>query len=111
MKRPFTWTPEANAAFQALKEHLTSAPVLQMPDLVLQFVVKMYASDVGVGAVLSQRAAVDQKLHPCAFFSHLLSLEEWRHWLEGAKRLLLVWTDHKNLECISLAKKLNSRQV
>lgn len=53
MKRPFTWTPEANAAFQALKEHLTLAPVLQMPDLVLQFVVKMYASDVGVGAVLS----------------------------------------------------------
>ncbi|KAM4597217.1 uncharacterized protein V3H82_022928 [Fundulus diaphanus] len=27
-----------------------------------------------------------------------LALEEWRHWLEGAKFPFLVWTDHKNLE-------------
>lgn len=26
------------------------------------------ASDIGVGAVLQQRTAVEQKLHPCAFF-------------------------------------------
>ena len=101
-----------------------------MPDSERQFVVEVDASDVGVGAVLSQRAAEDQKLHPCAFFSRRLSpteknydignrellavklaLEEWRHWLEGTKQPFLVWTDHKNLEYIQSAKRLNSRQA
>lgn len=26
-----------------------------------------------------------------------LALEEWHHWLEGAKLPFLVWTDHTNL--------------
>ena len=92
--------------------------------------VEVDASDIGVGTVLSQRAAEDQKLHPCAFFSRRLSpaernydirnrellavklaLEEWRHWLEGTKQPFLVWTDHKNLEYIQSAKRLNSRQA
>ncbi|KAF7640746.1 hypothetical protein LDENG_00017690, partial [Lucifuga dentata] len=86
------------------------------PDPTCQFIVEVDASEIGVGAVLSQRSPVDQKLHPCAFFSrHLttaesnydvgnrellmvkLALEEWRHWLEGAEHPFLVWTDHKNL--------------
>ena len=40
-----------------------------------------------------------------------LALEEWRHWLEGTKVRFLVWTDHRNLEYIRSAKRLNSRQV
>src|SRR4029434_7650110 len=87
----------------------------------LQFVVEVNASDVGVGGIPSQRSPEDNKLHPCAFLSRKLSpaernydvgnrellaikvaLEEWRHWLEGAEHLLLVWTDHKNLEYIQI---------
>ena len=68
-----------------------------------QFIVEVDDSDSGVGAVLFQPSAPDQKLHPCAFFSRRLSpaehnydvgnrellavklaLEEWKHWLEGA---------------------------
>ena len=40
-----------------------------------------------------------------------MALEEWRHWLEGAKHPFVVWTDHKNLEYIQSAKRLNSRQA
>ena len=40
-----------------------------------------------------------------------LALEEWRHWLEGAKLPFIVWTDHKNLEYIRKANRLNSRQA
>ncbi len=40
-----------------------------------------------------------------------LSLEEWRHWLEGLGVPFIVWTDHKNLEYIRSAKCLNSRQA
>ncbi len=107
-----------------------SAPILWAPDPTRQFVVEVDASEVGVGAVLSQRATSDDKVHPCAFFSHRLSpaernydignrelvavklaLEEWRHWLEGSGVPFVVWTDHKNLEYIQSAKRLNSRQA
>ncbi len=66
--------------------------------------VEVDASEVGGRCqLLSQRATSDDKVHPCAFFSHRLSpaernydignrellavklaLEEWRHWLEGS---------------------------
>jgi hypothetical protein len=38
-------------------------------------------------------------------------LEEWRHFLEGAKQKVEIWTDHKNLEYFMTAKKLNHRQA
>ncbi len=40
-----------------------------------------------------------------------LALEKWRHWLEGSGVPFIVWTDHKNLEYIRSAKRLNSRQA
>ncbi|KAK3575646.1 hypothetical protein QTP86_031604 [Hemibagrus guttatus] len=40
-----------------------------------------------------------------------LALEEWRHWLEGAKHPFTVLTDHKNLEYLRAAKRLNPRQA
>ncbi|KAI4880911.1 hypothetical protein NFI96_029797 [Prochilodus magdalenae] len=127
---PFRWSDAAQEAFEELKRRLTSAPILHLPDPELPFVVEVDASEVGVGAVLSQRSGQDQKLHPCAYFSHQLTqaernydvgnrellavkmaLEEWRHWLEGAKHPFLVWTDHKNLSYIQGAKRLNPRQA
>lgn len=56
-----------------LKERFTSAPIRQMPDPTRQF---MNTSDIGVWALLLQRAAADQMLNPCAFFSRQLSREE-----------------------------------
>ncbi len=128
-KVPF-WNSQAQEAFDVLKSCFISAPVLCLPDPERQFIVEVDASEVGVGAVLSQRSPRDEKVHPCAFFSHRLSpaernydignrellavrlaLGEWRHWLEGAARPFLVWTDHKNLEYIRSAKRLNARQA
>ena len=66
----------------------------------------MDASEVGVGAILSQRSQRKNKLHLCAYFSPAarnydigdrellavkLALEEWRHWLEGAELRFVVW--------------------
>lgn len=39
-----------------------------------------------------------------------LALEKWRHWLEGSSQPFLVLTDHKNLENLHTAKRLNPRQ-
>ncbi len=129
-KMTFRWSNAAEAAFTKLRGPFVSAPILRAPDPTRQFVVEVDASEVGVGAVLSQRATSDDKVHPCAFFSHRLSpaernydignrellavklaLEEWRHWLEGSGVPFIVWTDHKNLEYIQSAKRLNSRQA
>lgn len=62
------------------------------------------ASETGVGVILSLCFGKNLKMHPVAFFSNKLlpternydvgnwklltvklALEEWRHWLEGAK--------------------------
>ncbi|KAK3517629.1 hypothetical protein QTP70_013430 [Hemibagrus guttatus] len=124
------WTPAATYAFQTLKQAFTTAPLLVHPDPELPFIVEVDASTTGVGAVLSQQQGNPRKLHPCAFFSRKLNsaevnydienrellavklaLEEWRHWLEGAKHPFTVLTDHKNLEYLRAANKLNPRQA
>ncbi|KAL0153760.1 hypothetical protein M9458_050876 [Cirrhinus mrigala] len=120
------WSKEAEGAFNKLKKLFTSAPILTLPDPETPFVVEVDASDSGVGAVLSQRSSVDNKLHPCAYFSRKLTptqrnydignrellavkmaLEEWRHWLEGARFPFHIWTDHQNLTYIREAKRFN----
>ncbi len=123
-----TWSPEALLAFQELKTRFTSAHILHLPDSSISFVVEVDASNTGIGAVLSQRQGNPAKMFPCVFYSMKLSsaernydvgnhellamkaaLEEWRHWLEGAKHPFTVLTDHKNLEYSHSAKRLNPR--
>lgn len=101
------------------------ALILSFPDPSLQFIVEVDASDSGIGAVLSQWSAKDDRFHPCAFLSKRLSpsernydignrellavktaLEEWRHWLEGTEHPFIVWTDHKYFEYLQSAKRL-----
>lgn len=112
----FISTLQAEKAFLDLKRHFTSAPILSNPDPSLPFIVEVDPSDSGIGAILSQQAAKDNKLHPCAFFSLQLIavkpvLEEWRHWLENSEHPFLVWTDHKNLSYIQDATCFNSCQA
>ena len=71
-----TWSPAVEEAFRELKRQFTSAPILLQPDPNRQFIVEVDASDVGVGAILSQRSAKDEKVHPCAVFSHRLTPPE-----------------------------------
>ncbi|CAJ0968812.1 unnamed protein product [Ranitomeya imitator] len=92
--------------------------------------VEVDASEIGAGAVLSQRESDGSLMKPCAFFSRKFSpaernydvgnrellamkwaFEEWRHWLEGAKHRVVVLTDHKNLIYLESAKRLNTRQT
>ncbi|XP_078272112.1 uncharacterized protein LOC144602865 [Rhinoraja longicauda] len=48
------WSQEAEEAFTSLKKALCSHPVLAVPDFNKEFVVQVDASEVGLGAVLSQ---------------------------------------------------------
>ena len=72
----------------------------------------------------------DGKWHPCAYLSKgfngtecnydvhnkemmgiMHALEAWRHYLEGCKHKMKIWTDHQNLKYFMSAKKLNRQQA
>ena len=126
--KAFTWgSVEANA-FTSLKTRFTTAPILAYPDNDCQFRLETDASDFTTGAVLSIQK--DDKWHPVAFSSHAMSpeeqnypvadkemlsvirtLEQWRHYLEGAKHQFDIWNDHANLQWFMKRQDLNCCQV
>ena len=119
------WTEQCDRAFQKLKKLLCSVPVLNSPDFTKQFILQTDASDVAVGAVLSQRDAEGND-HPVAYFSRKLlprevrystiekeclaiklAVQSFRVYLLG--REFTVQTDHRSLEWMDRLKENNSR--
>ena len=88
--RNFTWTRQCEEAFSKLKEFLTSAPILALPDWSKPFIVDTDASDFGIGAVLSQ-CQEDGKEHVISYASRLLTKPE-RNYCVTRKELLAVVT-------------------
>lgn len=125
--QPWTWQAEQQAAFDDLKQKLTTAPVLAYPDPTKHFTVTTDASSRAIGAVLTQDHGKGQQ--PIAFFSRKLTpteldyaayerellalieaLKHWRHYLRGAARNQ-AYTDHRALKFFTEQKTLNPRQA
>ena len=87
-KSAFKWTSECQTAFDHLKQCLTSAPTLAMPNWSQPFIIDTDASDVGIGAVLSQLDK-DGNEHVVAYASRILSKPEY-HYCVTRKELLSV---------------------
>ena len=86
----FHWTDECQIAFNRLKAKLTEAPVLAYPDFDKPFVLETDASNLGLGAVLSQHQ-VDGKQHPVAYASRALTQAEKRYSITELETLAVVW--------------------
>ena len=112
----FIWTPACQSAFEGLKEHLTTPPVLAYPCFQRDFVLETDASIDGIGAVLGQYQD-DENLHPVSYASRALSQSErncgiteletlavvwaishFRHFLYG--KLVTVFTDHTAVKAV-----------
>ena len=110
------WGQQEQAAFEALKECITSEPILAQPDLTAQFLLEVDASGYVVGAVLLQ-SKEDRKLHPIEYYSSTLNeaernydiydlellaivkaLEHWHAYLVGSPHKIKVFSDHMNLQ-------------
>ncbi|XP_040203506.1 uncharacterized protein LOC120935519 [Rana temporaria] len=89
-----SWTPECEQAFQALKEALASAPVLQAPDFTRRFLVQTDASAYGLGAVLSQVDDAGEE-HPILYLSRKLLPREVAYATIEKECLAIVWSLQK----------------
>jgi hypothetical protein len=126
----FVWGTPEDFTFKELKCTVMSVPVLVMPDSEQPYRVEAEGSGVTTGPVLSQLSCEDKKWHPVTFQSKSLSavernyeihntemlaiiqaLEEWHHYLEGARHPIKIWMDHKNLEYFRTTQKLNCHQA
>ena len=86
----FEWSSGCEMSFQALKEKLTSAPLLAYPSFRRPFVLETDASIAGVGAVLSQLQD-DGLLHPVAYASRSLTPSERNYAITELETLAVVW--------------------
>lgn len=107
-----SWSPEAQAAFNAAKQAVADSVLLIHPRTDVPTRIMVDASSVAIGAVLQQR--IDSEWHPLGFFSRKLqpaetrysvfgrellaiyaTIQHFRHFLEGQS--FHVLTDHKPL--------------
>jgi hypothetical protein len=65
-KEKLFWFESQQKAFDDLKHHIFSAPVLTLPDLQQTFEMETNASDYAIGAILTQHG------HPVAYHSETL---------------------------------------
>ncbi|GMJ12141.1 hypothetical protein HRI_004883300 [Hibiscus trionum] len=106
------WTHEEEEAFQRLKEVISSAPTLVLPNWEKEFVVETDACDMGIGAVLTQNGRT------LAFFSKglgvkhqalsvyekemlvvLVAVKKWSNYL--IERHFKIKTDHQSLRFLT----------
>lgn len=104
----FKWTEVEEETFQNIKKEWKNSLELYVPDMKGEFTLESDASDVGLGAVLTQNeipvAFISRSLSSCErnysitereFLAALWAMEKLKYYLEG--RIFTLITDHKPL--------------
>jgi hypothetical protein len=117
----FVWGQKCEDAFHALRQYLTTTPVLAQPDSSKPFDVYCDASGTRLGCVLMQDNQViayasralrpheqNYPTHDLELATVVHALKMWRHYLMGTH--CNIFTDHKSLKYIFTQAYLNMRQ-
>ena len=104
-----------------MKNRLTSAPILTLPNEEEDFMIYSDVSKLGLGAVLMQNgkeityASRKLKEHERIYLTHdlelavvVFSLKFWQHYMYKAH--CQIYIDHKSLKYLFTQKELNVRQ-
>ncbi|KAL5524985.1 hypothetical protein ACEPAF_8854 [Sanghuangporus sanghuang] len=127
-KVEWKWGEDEQAAFEELKRHLSSPPMLAIPNNEDPFRVEADASDFVTGGVLLQKqdskwkviayrsstfleAEQNYEIYNKKMLTIVQALKEWRQYLQGANQPFEVWTDYANLTYFRSPQKLNRRQA
>ena len=105
-----------------MKEKLTKAPILALPNFTKTFEIECDASNIGIGAALLQEG------HPIAYFSEKLkgghlnystygkelyalvrALQNWQYYLFPKE--FVIHSDHESLKYLKSQSKLNKRHA
>jgi hypothetical protein len=117
----FVWGQKCEDVFHALRQHLTTTPVLAQPESSKPFDVYCDASGTRLGCVLMQDNRViayasralrpheqNYPTHDLELAAVVHALKMWRHYLMGTH--YNFFTDHKSLKYIFTQADLNRRQ-
>jgi hypothetical protein len=118
----FHWGQPQEDSFALLKEKLTHAPLLQLPDFGKTFELECDASGVGIGAILLQGgkpvAYFSEKLHgPVLNYSTydkelyalIRALHTWKHYLWSKE--FVIHSDHESIKHLRSQTNLNHRHA
>uniref|UniRef100_A0A1J3GT37 RNA-directed DNA polymerase n=2 Tax=Noccaea caerulescens TaxID=107243 RepID=A0A1J3GT37_NOCCA len=118
----FKWEKAQEDAFQALKDRLTNAPVLILPDFLKTFEIECDASGIGIGAVLMQDkksiaffseklggATLNYPTYDKELYALVCALQTWQHYLWPKE--FVIHTDHESLKHLKGQQKLNKRHA
>jgi hypothetical protein len=86
----FIWGLPQEDSFMKLKELITSALVLVLPDDNLLFRLEADGSGIATGAVLSQQNVDNNAWHPVAFLSKVLNLVEQNYEIHDTEMLAII---------------------
>ncbi|XP_038972522.1 uncharacterized protein LOC120104801 [Phoenix dactylifera] len=116
------WNDVHEGAFNSLKEKLTNAPLLCLPNFDKAFEIECDASSVGIGAVLMQDskpiayfseklngASLNYSMYDKELYALVRALQTWQHYLWS--REFIIHFDHQSLKFLRSQDKLQKRHA
>lgn len=121
----FKWTPDCDKAFESIIKSLTTKPILGFPNFSKTFYLSTDASNVGIGAVLSQKDNQDRER--VIFYASrslnqaernystkerellgiVYAVEKFKYYLHGTE--FIIYTDHHPLTYLNNITLSSSR--
>jgi hypothetical protein len=122
VKQVFQWGGKQQKAFDTLKEKISSAPVLALPNLRQPFEIQTDASNYAMGAVLLQHGkpiffhsktfngvVINYPTYDKELYALVQSVKKWKHYLLGKETI--IHTDHQPLQYLQSQAKLHKQDT